>query len=482
MFLKIAFRNILRNGRRSLMTLLAVAVGGVAIVLFGEFVGFVQASLETNAVQNVGHLTVYRKGFFDYGAGNPAAFGIANYEEVTRLVEDDPEIRPLLAVVTPTVSLTGVIGNFEIDTSKTFLGTGYVPADRESMRRWDEHGVARRRVLADSGLRADDESRGVVGVGLARVLGLCGPLHIADCPPRPDPTKPTASNAGSAPDGSNAGSAPTVPTPGSAPDVPLDGIQSDAMAATKTDAPRLDMLAATANGAPNVMSLYVAHAEAQGARELDENVVVMSFTLAQKLLYGRGEHQATGLVLQLHRTEDLARVRRRLQTLFAAHHLDLEVRDFAEREPFYRQAVGMFSAIFLFIALIMGVIVLFTVVNTMGTSVVERTSEIGTARAMGLRRGGVRRLFVLEGSILGALGATAGVVAGQLVAMAFNSAGATWTPPGQSAPVPLEVLTAHAGGLLAGVWVGLVVMATIAAVVPANRAARLQVVDALRHV
>jgi putative ABC transport system permease protein len=462
MFLKIAFRNILRNGRRSLMTLLAIAVGGVAIVLFGEFVGFVQASLETNAVQNVGHLTVFRRGFFDYGAGDPAGFGIANYEEVTGLVENDPEIRPLLDVITPTVSLSGVIGNFEIDTSKTFLGTGYVPADREKMQRWDEHGVAQRRVLQDSGLRADDESRGVVGVGLARVLGLCAPLHIADCPPRPAPTTWVAANAGAAPD------------------VPRESIDTEA--AAKADIPRLDMLAATANGAPNVMSLYVTRAEPQGARELDDNVVVMSFALAQKLLYGRGERQATGLVLQLHRTEDLTHVRGRLEALFQAHGLDLEVRDFAERQPFYRQAVGMFSAIFLFIALIMGMIVLFTVVNTMGTSVVERTSEIGTARAMGLRRTGVRRLFVLEGSILGAFGATAGVATGQIVAMAFNRAGATWTPPGSAAPVPLEVLTAHAGGLLAGVWVGLVVMATIAAVVPANRAARLQVVDALRHV
>jgi putative ABC transport system permease protein len=144
--------------------------------------------------------------------------------------------------------------------------------------------------------------------------------------------------------------------------------------------------------------------------------------------------------------------------------------------------VGMFSAIFLFISLIMGVIVLFTVVNTMGTSVVERTNEIGTARALGLRRVGVRRMFVLEGAMLGALGGTAGVVLGQLVALVFNLTGATWTPPGQAAPVPLEVLTTHVGGLLAGVWVVLVVTATVAAVVPANRAARLKIVDALRHV
>jgi putative ABC transport system permease protein len=461
MLFKIAFRNILRNGRRSLMTLLAIAVGGIAIVLFGEFVGFVQASLETNAVQKVGHLTVFRKGYFDYGAGNPAAFGIPDYEGVLRLIEDDPEIKPALSIATPTVSLTGIIGNFEIDTSKTFLGTGYVPADREQMRRWDEHRVNRNRVLEDSGLRTEDESRGVVGVGLARVLGLCGPLKISNCPPRPQVGAIVASNA---------------------PPADLPTLDSDAAPQALGNSPRLDLLAATANGAPNVMSLNVTRAEPQGARELDENFVEMNFTLAQKLLFGRGERKATGLVLQLRHTEDLTRIRARLNDLFAARHLELEVRDFSEREPFYRQAVGMFSAIFLFISLIMSVIVLFTVVNTMGMSVVERTSEIGTARAMGLQRGGVRRLFIVEGSILGAFGATIGVGVGQLIAVLFNRTGSTWTPPGQAAPVPLEVLTSHVGGLLFGVWVGLVVMATIAAVVPANRAARLKVVDALRHV
>jgi len=463
MLFTIAFRNILRNKRRSLMTLLAIAVGGIALVLFGEFVAFVKVGLETNAVQNVGHLTVYRTGYFDYGAGNPAAFGIGNYEQVARAIAADPEIEPTLNLVTPTVSLTGIAGNFDIDASKTFLGTGYVPSDRDRMLRWDEHGVSRHRVFGDSGLSDGDETRGVVGVGLARVLGLCEKLKIADCPPRPSLTSATATT-----------SAPA--------DLPSLAAEGDATSDLHGDAPRLDLLAATASGAPNVMSLYVSHAEPQGARELDENVVVMNFSLAQKLLYGRGERKAVGLVLQLHHTADIEPVRARLTQLFKDHNWDLEVRDFAEREPFYRQAVGMFNAIFLFISLIMGVIVLFTVVNTMGMSVVERTNEIGTSRAMGVRRGGIRQLFVAEGAMLGALGATAGVLAGQALATLFNRMGATWTPPGQAAPRPLEVLTSDVHGLLLGAWIGLVVMATVAAVVPANRAAQLKVVDALRHI
>jgi putative ABC transport system permease protein len=463
MLFKIAFRNILRNGRRSVMTLLAIAVGSIAIVLFGEFVAFVRAGLETNAVQKVGHLTVFHKGYFDYGAGNPAAFGIDHYQDLIRLIEQDPKLGPAVNVVTPTIALSGIAGNFDLDASKTFLGAGYVPADRERMRRWDEHGVSIRRANEDPGLRDGDETVGVVGVGLARLLGLCERLKIADCPPHPAPAAP--------------------PTTAAAADLPSLAPE-DVAPAAQGDAPRIDLLAATAGGAPNVMSLRVARAEPQGVRELDENAVIMHFGLAQKLLYGRGERKAVGIVVQLHRTEDLPQARARLAALFAAHHLNdgLEIRDFADREPFYRQAVGMFSAIFLFISLIMGVIVLFTVVNTMGMSVVERTNEIGTARAMGLQRGGVRRLFVVEGALLGLFGATIGVALAQLVAVLFNHSGATWTPPGNAAPIPLEVLASGRPGLLAGAWLLLIVVATLAAVVPANRAARLKVVDALRHV
>jgi putative ABC transport system permease protein len=115
-------------------------------------------------------------------------------------------------------------------------------------------------------------------------------------------------------------------------------------------------------------------------------------------------------------------------------------------------------------------------------SVMERTTEIGSARAMGVRRAGIRRLFLTEGAILGAIGATVGAVLAQVIANLVNHAGMTWTPPGQAAPIPLEILTAGSSGLITRVWVTLVVAATLAALIPANRGARLPVVDALRHV
>jgi putative ABC transport system permease protein len=466
MLFKIAFRNIFRNRRRSLMTLLAIAVGAIAIVLFGEFVGFIRVALATNTIERVGHLTIFRSGYFDYGGGNPTAFGIEDYQGVIRLVAEDPEIKPKLNVITPTVSVAGIAGNFEINTSKTFIGTGFVPSDRDRMLRWDENHVFRKRMWRESGLRDDDETRGIVGVGLARILGFCEKLKLKSCPPRPPALAVPAAPAD-----------PEVSDIAALAQADLDTAQAPPAAG-----PRLDLLAATASGAPNVMSLFISGAEPQGVRELDDNFIALHFSFAQKLLYGRGERKAAAIMLQLYRTRDLDAVRARLATLFREHKLDLEVRDFIERQPFYKQAVDMLDTIFLFIATIMGVIVLFTVVNTMGMSVMERTNEIGTARALGVRRSGTRRVFIIEGSLLGAFGATVGVLAAQLIAVIFNSFGATWVPPGYAAPTPLRVLTSGVFPLLSGAWLGLVIMATVAAVVPANRAARLKVVDALRHV
>lgn len=469
MLLKIAFRNILRNSRRSLMTMSAVAVGAVALILFGEFMAFLVIGFQTSTVEETGHLSVFRQGYFEFGAGNPAAYGIADYQSVIDLIRDDAALKPMLRVVTPTVKLFGIAGNFDINASTTFFGVGVVPSDRSRMLLWDEYHLERGRGRAPTefALRDDTPTRGVIGIGLARILGLCRPLGVANCP------SPPVETAAAAP----AGPGPSVDLSELAQRDRVPGQGSE-----ESGLPRIDLLAATAGGAPNVLSLYVSKAERQSVKELDDTFVAMNLGLAQQLLYGRGEHKAVGIVLQLNRTEDIPRARARLRALFREHHLDLDVRDFTELQPQYNQVIGLFGAIFFFIAIVMGIIVLFTIVNTMSMSVMERTNEIGTARAMGVRRSGIRRQFLIEGWMLGAIGATAGLILAAFIAVGVNHAGLTWMPPGQASPIPLQVLTSGVAVLIGAVWLGLLIMATVAALIPANRAARMPVVDALRHV
>jgi putative ABC transport system permease protein len=463
---KIAFRNILRNFRRSLMTASAIAVGTIALVLFGEYLSFVMVGLETGAVLSNGHLTVFKKGYFDFGSGNPAAYSIADYQSDIALIKNDPVLKPMLNVVTPTVSLFGIAGNFAIDTSKTFFGFGVVASDRNKMRHWDEYQLRFSRNFGPLGISDDDANHGVIGVGMARILGLCAPLKVANCPAPPKPKQEVVADAPPAPN-----------VPG------LSAGDRAAADATKTDlAPRIDLLGATAGGAPNVVSFFVNGVSRQGIKELDDSYVGMNIKLAQELLYGRGEHKAVSIQVQLKRSEDMEAARARLATLFAHHHLDLEIHDFKDMSPQYNQIVNYLSAVFSFIAVIIAVIVLFTIVNTMSMSVMERIDEIGTARAMGVRRGGIRLQFMVEGWMLGAIGATLGIVLASLLAIWFNNMGITYTPPGQSAPVPLLLRTHGVGGLLFTVWLVLMLIATVAAIVPAGKAAKMKVVDALRHV
>jgi putative ABC transport system permease protein len=467
LLLKIAFRNMLRNLRRSLMTGSAVAAGALALLLFGGFAAYIFAGLETNNVQRIGHLTVFRAGYFLLGAGNPAAYGIDHYRDVIALIERDPAVGPMINVITPTQSLVGIAGNFSgnVEASKTFLGTGLIPSNRERMRQWDEF-RASAGYVPDRRMSDDDPSGGEIGVGLARVLGLCGPLGLHGCPALP---------AARSFSGETTGAAQRDLT-----DLAARDLAAGAPGSNPT--PQIDLLAATAGGAPNVVQLAVGGAEPQGVKELDDNFVAMPLGLAQQLVYGRGEHKATGIVLQLHRSEDLPAAHARLTALFRQKHLDLEVRDFGELSPFYGQVKNMFSAIFLFIALVMGVIVLFAVVNTMTMNVMERTNEVGTIRALGVRRAGIRSQFTVEGVLIGAIGATVGAVLALAIAALVNHAGLTWIPPGNATAVPLRLDVAGRAALVGGAWLGLAIVTTLAALLPANRAARLPVVDALRHV
>jgi len=187
-------------------------------------------------------------------------------------------------------------------------------------------------------------------------------------------------------------------------------------------------------------------------------------------------------VIQLHRSEDLSWVRDRLKALIERDKLPLELYDFTELNQQYNQVIGLFNSILAFIISVMGFVVLFTVTNTMGMSVVERTDEIGTIRALGARRSTVRRQFLVEGALLGLIGATAGLFAAYFAAVGINGAGMTWLPPGSAGPVPLRLYFAGPDLLTICTWSGLVIVAVAAAFAPAYRAGRMPIVDALRHV
>ena len=69
----LALRNLRRNRRRSLTTLIAMVIGAVTILVFGGYSRNITYSLQTSYVLRSGHLQIERKDYFLYGSGNPAA-------------------------------------------------------------------------------------------------------------------------------------------------------------------------------------------------------------------------------------------------------------------------------------------------------------------------------------------------------------------------------------------------------------------------
>lgn len=459
--ISLALRNLLRNRRRSLTTLIAMAIGATSILLFGGYSRNITYGLQTATVQRIGHLQIQHKDFFLYGSGNPAAFGIVDYQRIVDVVKKDPVLAPMLNVVTPTLQISGIAGNFSAGVSRTVMGAGTVVSDQNKMHQWNDYNSPQeQRPLS---LIGSTGNSAVVGVGVARVLQLCDSLNIPDCA---KPATVSASHAPSTPDDIAALSAMEASVP------------------SRSKGAQIEMLATNVHGAPNVASLNVAKAELQNAKELDDIYIGLHLEQAQRLIYGNTKPQATAIVLQLQHTKQLAAAKTRLAELLATtfNGEPLEVHDFITLYPRYAQSIAMFNAIFGFIATLISAIVLFTVSNTMNMAVVERTVEIGTLRAIGLRRSGIRKLFVYEGFLLGVSGALSGIAISLLISAIINRSGLTWTPPGYVAKVPLNINVWGENGLLFGCAIGLIMVAVLSAFWPANRAAKMATVDALRHV
>jgi putative ABC transport system permease protein len=406
-FLLLAFRNVFRNRRRTVMTLLMVGGGVVGLLLAGGYFAFMTHGLRESTINDgLGHLQIFTADHFRRDEARVLDTGIENWQKVAANVSSAPHVRG----VAPRIEFYGMVSNGT--KAVGFMGSAVDPVAEKSL------GFISR---VDSGRDLDPKPGGeveaLVGVGLAKSMN----VKVGD---------------------------------------------------------GLTILAMTSDGALNGVDVQIVGIVNSGIAELDSRYVRITLPAAQRLLQS---DRVTNLVVGLDKTENTDLAFNQIAPRLRGLPQQMELKKWIDLATYYKQVNNMFNGIFLFMGVIVFFMVLMSSVNTLLMSMLERTREIGTMLAMGTPRFWVVALFMLEATLMGVMGAVVGVAVGNAFGAILNASGLRMPPPpGYTEAILFKVL--HLPGLMVGSSILVIFSLALASILPAIRASRLQIVEALAHV
>ncbi len=415
---KLALRGLTRNRRRSLVTLFAIALGFAAITLFAGYTHNVYSGLTRNAIhaELLGHLTLSKTGMRLEGKLDPERYLLTAKEVET--ISGLLKEEAHVEMVAPRLALSGLISNGRAST--IFVAEAIEPAAMDRLQQNLLTDAEVKSGLYDNVKKKLDPAHDEV-VELSE--GLVDILHL-------------------------------------------------------TVGGQAAVLTNTLNGQANALDITVGHSFNTGNAGTNDKFAFFPLALARNLIDAEG--RADRLTILLDDASQTLVMRDRLLQKLKGAGFDVEIQTWQELSSFYNQVHGMFDMIFGFIFLIVLTVVLMSVANSMGMTVVERTREIGTLRAIGLKRRGVVRLFTTESMLLTLIGCGVGLLITVAVRWGINVAEVSYIPPNSVSPVAL--LIDLDSGRIIFTFVLMALVGTIAAYLPARRAAKKPIIDALGHV
>ena len=150
-----------------------------------------------------------------------------------------------------------------------------------------------------------------------------------------------------------------------------------------------------------------------GMFEYDSGLALIHLEDAQKL-YGMGE-SASGVRLKLH---DLFQSREVTRDLITRLRGDLYVSDWTRSHANYFRAVQIEKTMMFIILLLIVAVAAFNIVSTLVMAVTDKQPDIAILRTLGASPGGIMKIFIVQGALIGAIGTLIGVAGG--VALALN--------------------------------------------------------------
>ena len=203
------------------------------------------------------------------------------------------------------------------------------------------------------------------------------------------------------------------------------------------------------------------------------NVPRLGFTNVWELLKSSdGPEEYPTVHVRAETMDDLEYVRAEIEEMgFSVLALVDQLEQFKREFLIMDALLGAVGTIALFVASL-------GIVNTMVTSILERTREIGIMKAIGGSEGDIKRIFFVEAGTIGLAGGALGLVLGWVVTRIANVIVNYHLRPEGIPPTDLFHMPAW---LLLGALGFSVLVSLLAGVYPAARAARIDPVAALRH-
>ena len=343
-FLIMAWRNVWRNWRRTVIAVIAIALGLALMLVFDGMLGGMNQALYGNTVKlQGGHVQVHAPGF---------------REKANRM--------PLLPLVDPRAAAEAALAQPEVVAVVQRIETGGMVSNREGTM-----------AVVITGIEPEQEA----------------------------PVSLVAENVvqGRYLEGNDE-------------DVLLIGqALSERLEVTVGD--RVTLVGRATHEQMRRRTMTIIGIYDLGIKEVEERLVYVSLLEAQTLFDLRD--QATEVAVHLERVGQEPPVVERLQTALPGYEVDA----WDTLDPTTKQMMELEAQVMSLFGLIILLIAGVGILNLMLMAVFERTREIGVLAAMGLKRWETVVLFLLEGVLIGLLGALAGSLLGGAIAAYFGRVG-----------------------------------------------------------
>ncbi len=156
---KLAFRNIIRQMRRSIISIIAIAFGVTALILASGFIEWILFDFRESTIKSqLGHIQIVRTGYHELGKANPYAFLLPNAMPIE--LEATRKLQKIKSI-TPQLSFTGLVSFNELTLS--FIGDGVGTQELISSENFPPISIGKN-------LSTDDPLSIIMGEGLARNL------------------------------------------------------------------------------------------------------------------------------------------------------------------------------------------------------------------------------------------------------------------------------------------------------------------------